>query len=66
MMCCVLFDALQQTVGLPLVSLGFQHNLGQRRRVRQVCFPNSAAFGLLWGSRVVAGVDHPRRNKTTV
>ena len=63
MACSVLLNPLQQAVSLTLVSFRLQHYLGQRRRVRQIFTSSYTDFPLLRGSRVAAGVDHPRRKQ---
>ena len=66
MACSVLLNPLQQAVSLTLVSLCLQHNFGQRRRVRRIFTPSCTGFSPLRGSRVATGVDHRRKNKTTI
>ena len=62
-MCCVPLNVFQQTVGLTFVPHGLQHDLSQGRRLRQIHISSPTAFSLLRGSRVVSGVDHPRKTK---
>src|SRR3954463_4526828 len=64
--CSVLFNPLQQAVGVALVALCLQHHFGQRRWLRQTFLPRCTSFSLLRSSRVVASVDHPRKTKQRI
>src|SRR3954463_2930639 len=61
--CSVLFNPLQQAVGVAPVALCLQHHFGQRRWLRQTFLSRCTSFSLLRSSRVAAGVDHPGKTK---
>jgi hypothetical protein len=63
---CVLLNSLQQTVGLPFVSLRLEHNLREGGWLRKVLIASIASLTLLGDSGISSGVDHPSKDKTMV